>query len=221
MLSVHDSDATVAAQQASGSVNQSIGIALDTSETWAARRQAARVGALSGMVAGLIAAIGSRVAMRVVALDGGVEPELTLGGTLFILIAGAVVGTPMGLLFIAVRRWLPGPRLAQGALFGGLSILLLLSLLSPLFLSEKPDLTDDLPGGNLPLAINVFVTPLALLGLTAAVVVERLGYRIVSVPQHTTLLAAGDIALAAIGLLGCAAIVFTVASIVSLAIQGG
>lgn len=97
----------------------------------------AAVGALAGMIAGIVAATGARVAMRMVAVgvaDGvGVRPDFSLGGTLAIVIAGMLIGTPAGVVFNAVADRLPGPRRLRGLLFG----LLLLAAIGPLFLRTE------------------------------------------------------------------------------------
>jgi L-asparagine transporter-like permease len=74
------------------------------------------VGALVGLV---VAGLGGRLAMRVVALadgredfgltteGGNVVGDVTLGGTLFILLLGVAQGVLGALLYLALRRWLP------------------------------------------------------------------------------------------------------------------
>src|SRR5215213_4038768 len=100
------------------------------------------LGLLAGLVAGAVAGgVGARVAMRVVALVAGhnrdgqltdadaVVGQITLEGTLFLLGAGAYLGLPGGLLYVAVRRWLPGAGIRKGLAFGGLLLLLFGSLI--------------------------------------------------------------------------------------------
>ena len=107
-------------------------------------------------------------------MEGGAELAFTVEGTLFIVVAGVVVGAPLGVLFVGVRRWLPGPAAVQGFLYGLLLSLGFVSLLIPLFVGDVPEILNDLPGGNLPLAINVFVTPLVILGLIVDSLVKSL-----------------------------------------------
>ena len=187
---------------------------------WEAWLPKVRLGLLSGLVAGLVAGIASRVAMRVVALDSGGEPSFTIGGSLFIVIMGGVVGAPLGVLFISVRRWLPGPSFAQGMSFGVLVALLFVSLLAPRLVGETPELISDLPEGNLLVGINVFVTPLVLYGLTLGVVVGRLEKRLISTPRYGAALGVGDFALVGLGLLGTAGLLMEIANIVTRAMQG-
>ena len=81
------------------------------------------IGVLSGLVAGiLVGGIGSRIAMRIVAYAAGTDPVFT-AATMNMLIFGAFLGTPVGVLFVAVRRWLPGSGLRKGLAFGALLVL--------------------------------------------------------------------------------------------------
>ena len=85
-------------------------------------------GNLAGLIAGLVAGgVGSRLAMRILALTspdaqgaiteaGEVVGEITLGGTLFLLVAGAALGMAGGLAYVALRRWLPSRGV--GLVFG-------------------------------------------------------------------------------------------------------
>lgn len=109
-----------------------------------------RTGALAGLLAGaLIGGIGARLAMRVVALAVGSQPSFTFTGTMLILVMGAILGIPLGLLYIALRRvW----RWADGWLGLLLGMALLLLLVVPLFTSQ--------PGGEFGL-----LSPLAGIAL--------------------------------------------------------
>ena len=184
------------------------------------RLRTARIGLLSGLIAGLTAGVGSRIAMRLVALDSGSEPAFSIGGTLFIILMGALLGVPLGLLFVAVRRWLPGPALVQGISFGVLSALLFLSLLVPLLLRETSELNSEIAGVNVLLAINVFVTPLIVYGLTVAMAVELLERPIARARRLRGATVVGDILLVAVGLVGTVGLVLQIANVVARSIQG-
>ena len=84
---------------------------------------------VSGLAAGLVLGVGFRVAMRVVAIMEGLEPEFTVAGTMFILIVGGVFGLIVGPVYGAIRTVLPGSVLVRGAIAGavlfGLGLLLL------------------------------------------------------------------------------------------------
>lgn len=69
----------------------------------------ADIGFLSGLVAGFVVAVGARLAMRIVAVvDADAASQVTdtgvTGETLFVLFAVTLAGTPLGLLFMGVRR---------------------------------------------------------------------------------------------------------------------
>jgi hypothetical protein len=103
-------------------------------------------GTLAGLIAGLIVGgVGSRLAMRILALTspdaqgatteaGEIVGEITLGGTLFLLAAGAALGMGGGLAYVAIRRWLPSQ--GRGLVFG----LLMLAVSGRLFVN--PDNID-------------------------------------------------------------------------------
>jgi hypothetical protein len=89
-------------------------------------------GNVAGAIAGLIAGgIGSRLAMRILALTSPsaqgvlteaeeIVGEITLAGTLFLLVAGAALGMGGGLAYVAIRRWLPSRGI--GLVFGVLML---------------------------------------------------------------------------------------------------
>ena len=56
--------------------------------------------------------------MRGVALAVGQRPQFTLEGTLFILVLGLFLGAPLGVLFMALRRTLPGTGVWKGLAYG-------------------------------------------------------------------------------------------------------
>jgi hypothetical protein len=80
------------------------------------------VSCLSGTLLGVAA----RMTMRFVALEAGVSASFSLGGSLEVVAFGAIIGTPVALLFFAVRArvesWSPWLGLLCGlSLFGALS----------------------------------------------------------------------------------------------------
>lgn len=104
------------------------------------------VGAIAGMVIG---GGGARVAMRVVALLGEGQPSFTLGGTMLIVIMGAVLGAVGGLGF-ALLRWAlrlgressPLNNIVAGAAYGG-ALAVLVAL--PFFLAPVGELSLATP----------------------------------------------------------------------------
>src|SRR3972149_10802862 len=78
-------------------------------------------GLVAGLVVGaVIGGIGARIAMRIVALVASMQPSFTLGGTTGILVIGAILGMPFGLIYVAIRRYLPGRGLWNGLVYGAL-----------------------------------------------------------------------------------------------------
>ena len=129
------------------------------------------IGALAGLITGLVVGgIGSRIAMRVVALVAGIPPESTLGGTVGILFLGAFLGVPFGLLFMIGRRFVPFPNMVKGLLYG--SILFLIFVL-PLFISPEGEfaLTSPLTG------IIIFGPIPIVFGFMLAIIVAKLETR--------------------------------------------
>jgi hypothetical protein len=96
------------------------------------------VGVLSGVVVGLGAAISARLIMRLIAVALGRAPMFTTA-TFVLVRTGLYNGILMGLLFVAIRRYLPGAGLVKGVAFGGLLLTLaLLPFVLP-FLGELQD----------------------------------------------------------------------------------
>jgi hypothetical protein len=94
-------------------------------------RWATALGALAGLVS---AGVGSRVVMRVIALfdpsaDGATTDaeatvgEITFGGTLNLLLLGAIAGVMGGLAYLGVRRWLPVPAAWRGLAYGVVTLM--------------------------------------------------------------------------------------------------
>lgn len=132
----------------------------------------AAIGLLSGVLGGLVWGIGARIAMRIVALAAHQSTGFSIGGTLGILMLGAIFGAPFGLLFATVRRWLPGTGARAGLLFGGL-VLLLMGL--PFYLGP---LSDEGQNSNRLLAAGMFATLFVGFGMVVVLVYEWLGRRL-------------------------------------------
>jgi hypothetical protein len=89
---------------------------------------------------------GGRLAMFLFAVATGRPPGFTLGGSLNVVFAGAIVGVVGGLLLALIRRWLPGRPWVRGVSFGALCYLvaipgfrpptpLVFGLFAPLFVA--------------------------------------------------------------------------------------
>ena len=105
---------------------------------WSERLRMLGVGVLSGMGVGLAAAIGARIGMRLIAVALGRAPMFTTA-TFELLRDGLYDGILMGLLFVAIRRYLPGVGLVKGVAFG---VLLLALALQPFVLPFLGELQD-------------------------------------------------------------------------------
>lgn len=130
----------------------------------------------AGIAGGLVAGgIGSRLVMRIVAAAGGdpiqglltengnVVGEVTLGGTVALLIfAGAFPGAAAGLFFAAVRRWLPGGTTSKGLLFG---LGMLLAFGGVLLNTDNPDFSRF---GNVPFSVALFTLLFLVMGTLVA-----------------------------------------------------
>jgi hypothetical protein len=89
-----------------------------------------RAGVVAGAIAGaVVGGIGGRIAMRIVALVdesadgvrtdfGATAGEITIGGTFTLIVMMTIAGILGGLLYVAVRRWLPWPGLGRAIVFG-------------------------------------------------------------------------------------------------------
>ena len=73
---------------------------------------------LCGVIGGVMAGVVSRLSMRGVALVAGMEPGFSIGGTLGILVFGAIMGIPFALIFAGVRRFIPLPERWKGLVYG-------------------------------------------------------------------------------------------------------
>jgi hypothetical protein len=108
-------------------------------EMWSERLRMLGVGVLSGLGVGLAAAISARIVMRLIAVALGRTPMFTTAN-FELLRDGLYDGILMGLLFVAIRRYLPGARLVvKGAAFG---VLLLALALLPAVLPTLGELQD-------------------------------------------------------------------------------
>ncbi len=75
-------------------------------------------GLLSGLLSGMAVGVGARIAMRIVVDTTSRFPTFTPEGTLFVVLSGALLGMPIGVLYTALKQRLPGPVPVRGLLFG-------------------------------------------------------------------------------------------------------
>ncbi len=130
-----------------------------------------------GMLCGaLLGGVAGRLVMRVIFLidrstDGasthfGTVGEITFEGTVTLLVLTAIVGTVGGVIYVAVRRWLPFEGVNRGVFFG------LMMMFGPgvIFLGEV-DLQIFEPA--VPI-FTMFVAMIVLYGVGVASLADRL-----------------------------------------------
>lgn len=84
-----------------------------------------RAGLAGALTGALVLGVGGRVVMRLAALIGGRAPVFSWGGSLEVVVAGALYGAAGGLLWVVLarrlRRAATGPALG-GVTFGGIGL---------------------------------------------------------------------------------------------------
>ena len=144
--------------------------------------RALRTGAIgfgTGMlVGGVVGGLGGRIVMRILFLEnretiGGITENgneigvITSGGTASLILFAAFAGAVAGVMYVLVRRWLPGGSVARGLLFGAF---LLVAFGGGSIDAENVDFRIFRPAG---LAIALFgLLPFAF-GVSLALFVDR------------------------------------------------
>lgn len=93
----------------------------------------------------------------------------TIPGTATILIFGALIGAPAGVLYEAVADRIPGPRIARGVIFSALLIALFLALVTPRLFAEGAELLVTSP------RVILLVLPFVLYGVTLGLARRSIG----------------------------------------------
>lgn len=146
-------------------------------------RDIARSG-LAGLIVGiLVAGLGGRLVMRLAALrvaeasgslteNGNVIGQITLGGTLALILIGLLFGGFAGTIHVVVRPWLPGAGLARAVATGvaaiGVGAISLITARNPDFVVLRHD----------PLIVVMLVGLVGLVGLTIALIDDWLEARL-------------------------------------------
>ena len=145
--------------------------------------RAAAVAIAAGLIGGFVAGLLARIAMRVIALgtpaqsgllteNGAVVGTITPEGSAFVVVAGAFLGLPAGLVYLGVRRWFPAGRWARSVTFGAFSLCLGGGLIIS---AANPDFARlGTPG----LDVAVFVLSFLVAGIAISVVAEWLDRRL-------------------------------------------
>jgi hypothetical protein len=136
---------------------------------------------LAGIVAGaIVGGVGGRIAMRVTGFvagpsvagvtttNGNRVGEITLGGTIGVLLVGVALGVLGGLVYAVVEPWLRRLRPWQGVVFG--VFLLVAAGISVL----DPVNSDFSRFGSAPLHVAMFAALFLLFGILIAWVFDRL-----------------------------------------------
>lgn len=156
------------------------------------------VAVISGVGAGLfVAGAGGRLVMRLLAATAGdaaqgreteaeeIVGQISTGGTVgFIVFAGLVFGLATGILYMLVRRWLPGGRLG-GLVYGALLLVVLATRYEPLR-SDNPDFDIVGPGWVAAAAFGALVV---LHGMLIAALAARYSAALPVVSSRWSLLA--------------------------------
>ena len=170
------------------------------------------IAVLAGIAAGFVAGLGARVAMLIAArmagplLQGAITENdevvgaFSVGGTLSLAMTGAVIFGPLGgVIYAAVRGWLPWSGLRRGALYG----VLLLGTFG--FVVMDPSNPDYRRFGSPGVNICAFSVVYLIFGLVAAPLTDWLDRRLPALtpfqPMRPREVATG-IVLAPFGLLG-------------------
>ena len=135
---------------------------------------------LGSVLAGaLVLGFGSRVVMRVIAIlagpghsgestiGGNIVGRITVGGSIGMLVPGALGGAVAGGIYLVARRWLPRRPVLRGLWFGSLTIAVFGSFL----IGDGTDFRFTTPGIQVAMYAAVFL----LFGLVGAASAERLG----------------------------------------------
>lgn len=136
-------------------------------------------GLLAGVVAGAAAGLGSRVVMFVVRLMNpsynGVPTHanaevgrITAEGMLSLVSEGIFYGLPGAVVYLTVRRWMPGDGLRKGAAYG----LFLLIVAGPVVIDGSYEFFRYVPTW---ISVGLFALLYPLYGLVVAPLTERLG----------------------------------------------
>ena len=135
---------------------------------------------LAGMGAGgVVFGLGSRIAMRLVGIAAspehlgqatafGVVGTVTLNGVVQLVFAGSIAGLFTGLLYLAIRPWLPGGWGTRGLAMG-------LILLSPIGIFIVASSKADFDLASSGFILSLFAGMILLEGLATAWAIERLG----------------------------------------------
>lgn len=166
------------------------------------------VGLVGGIFAGgVVGGLGSRLVMRIlmvingskagiVTANGNIAGEITLNGTAGLIIFGAFAGGFGGLVYIAVRRWIPGRGWRKGLMFG----VLLFMLFGFLVIGDGNE--DFRLFGPSVAGVALFALLFPLYGLAISLIVERVNQYVPPVLYERPLAVIGYLGLAGASVIG-------------------
>lgn len=131
-------------------------------------------GALSGFIGGLVWGVAGRTIMRFVANVAEKAPQFNLRLTLMMIIATAIMGLLVGLVYPTIRKWLPKQDWVRGAFFG-----LIVAFTLGYMLYISPVMQADIARVGLewrPLIVSLFIPNFIAYGLTTALLFKRFTY---------------------------------------------
>ena len=179
-------------------------------EAFMAFSRAAWIGTVSGAGVGLLLGVVNRLVMRIVALQNGptdIETDFgakvlnfTAEGTVFLVIITMLVGVVPGMLYVGLRRLLPGRVLVGGLVFG----LLLAAAFGTAIVDSR--LRDFRLLGVPQVSAAMFLGMFVLFGLLVAPIASRLDARVSRTPSDRVF--AGYLLVAALMLLVSLSVVF-------------
>jgi hypothetical protein len=167
------------------------------------------VGLIGGLALGILfGGIGGRAAMRIIFLadqDSRGAPlagdfnagTITMDGTFLVLITAAALGVAGGLLYVVVRRWLPGSGPWRGVAYGLFLVFTYTGGLLPR--AEHVELRMVEPP---LLSIALFASLIFLYGLSLPLVIDRFDTYVPALLRRPNVSAVGYLLLAALTLFG-------------------
>lgn len=160
-------------------------------------------GMVGGLVAGAVAGLGSRLAMYVIRVmnpshngetthANAEVGQFTLDGALSLVIEGMFYGVPGAVVYLAVRRWMPGTGLVKGLSFG----VYLLLVGAPIVLDGNYEYFRYV---STWVSVSLFALLYPLYGLVIAPLTEWLGQGAKGPPRSPVVAWAGYLVLGAAG----------------------
>lgn len=122
----------------------------------------------------VIAATSSAAAQGSTTDAGATVGEVTVGGTGFLILLGALIGVGGGVIYLVARRWLPSSGWRRGLVFGAF----LTSLAGPVLI--EPEGIDFTILSPVTLAVAMFLAIPLGYGLMFVPLIERVEPRLIS-----------------------------------------